>query len=69
MKRSPYRIVRSENPDKKLIECDACGKDSEVEKRIPLKWTCCKHCGSLKIRLLKELIPKETESLLEGEAK
>ena len=35
----------------KEAECDDCGGVFKIVKWIPLKFSCCKTCGSLKIRL------------------
>ncbi len=37
----------------KQIECDKCGRVSTVAKHIPLRFSKCPECGSLKIRLWK----------------
>lgn len=34
----------------KDAECDDCGNVFQVVKWIPLRYACCKTCGSLKIR-------------------
>ena len=35
----------------KQIECDSCGRVSSVVRWIPLKFSKCGECGSLRIRL------------------
>jgi hypothetical protein len=37
----------------KQIECLKCGYVSTVAKHIPLRFACCKECGSLRIRIYK----------------
>lgn len=38
---------------KKQIECDDCGRVTEIPKAYPLKESWCKECRSQKIRLYK----------------
>lgn len=40
--------------ERKQAECDDCAAVFDLVKWIPLKFSCCKSCGSLKIRLYKD---------------
>jgi uncharacterized paraquat-inducible protein A len=42
---------------KKAVECDDCGRVTDVPKTHPLRFCHCKECGSLKIRLYKPQLP------------
>lgn len=37
----------------KWVECDKCAAVFKLTEFIPLKLSCCKQCGSVKIRLYK----------------
>lgn len=54
---------------KKQIECDKCGRVTEIPKSHTLKESWCKECGSQKIRLYRERKANETKELAAGRAK
>ena len=43
----------------KQVECEACGYITSMPKAYPLKLSCCKQCGSIKIRLYKKDLTNE----------
>lgn len=47
-------LIPVTNYPKKQVECDNCGYVSDLTKFIPLKLSCCKCCGSTRIRLYKQ---------------
>jgi hypothetical protein len=48
------------NYPKKWVECDECGYVNQQPKAYPLRYSCCKTCGSMHIRLYRP--PKDPQA-------